>query len=111
MFAKSAWDELADFRRSFDQMFDNFYSVKQDDLKLSLESGHLVIQGKREAPKDFGKEGRGVQPLAYSKFERRLELPNGLEQKTLTAPRAGGKGLPVSPGLCVLLAYLRRRPR
>lgn len=118
MFARTVWDELADFRRSFDQMFDNFYTsarrtsgqegvflpavetgwtddflnlrvvlpgVKPEDLKLSLESGHLVIQGERKAPQDFGKEGTVYNQLAYGKFERRLELPNGLDTENMQA--------------------------
>ena len=118
MFAKNVWDELGDFRRSFDQMFDNFYTsarrssgqegvflpvvetgwtddfvnlrvvlpgVHQEDLKLSIEGGHLVIQGERKAPKDFGKEGAVYNQLAYGKFERRMELPNGLDLDNLQA--------------------------
>jgi HSP20 family protein len=132
MFAKSVWDELGDFRRSFDQMFDNFYTsarrssgqegvflpavetgwtddfvnlrvvlpgVHQEDLKLSIEGGHLVIQGERKAPKDFGKEGAVYNQLAYGKFERRMELPNGLDLDNLQANLHDGLldiGIPVA---------------
>ena len=118
MLTKTVWDDFADFRRSFDQMFDSFYSsarrtsgqegvflpavetgwtddflnlrvvlpgVAQEDLKLSLEGGNLVIQGERKLPKDFGKQGAVYNQLAYGKFERRLELPGGLDTDHMQA--------------------------
>src|ERR1051326_1910818 len=120
MFARSVFDDLADFRRSFDQVFDSFYAntrrtssnpgewsfapavatgwtddylnmrvvipgVAQNDLKLTIQGNELVIQGERHAPKDFGKEGMVYNQLPYGKFERKLELPAGLETDKLQA--------------------------
>lgn len=70
--------------------FDNFWvilpGVLAEDLKLSLEGGNtLVLQGERRPPADFGKEGTIYNQLAYGKFERRLELPSGLDVDKMQA--------------------------
>ena len=119
MFARSFWDEFADFRRSFDQLFDQFYStsrrnaagertdwtftpavetgwtddhlnlrvvlpgVPDKDLNVRVQGNQLVISGERPAPENFGKEV--YQLLSYGKFERTLDLPNGLDLDKMQA--------------------------
>jgi HSP20 family protein len=122
MFARTFWDELNDFRRSFDQNFENFYNnaarrgngadrpevtftpviesgwtddhlnmrvvlpaVSQKDLKLSVQGNQLVIRGERRAPEHFAKEGGLNQQLLYGRFERVLDLPNGLDLEKMQA--------------------------
>jgi HSP20 family protein len=119
MFARSFWDEFADFRRSFDQLFDQFYStsrrnstgersdwtfapavetgwsddhlnlrvvlpgVSEKDLNVRVQGNQLVISGERPAPENFGKEV--YQLISYGKFERTLDLPNGLDLEKMQA--------------------------
>jgi HSP20 family protein len=107
MFARTIWVELNDFRRSFDQVFDNFSTfspavetgwtddhlnlrvilpgVTQKDLKVSVQANQLLIEGERKAPENFGKEGNVYQQIAYGKFQRVLDLPNGLDTERLQA--------------------------
>jgi HSP20 family protein len=59
--------------------------VKQEHLKVTTQGTQLVIQGERKAPEDFGKEGAVYNQLAYGKFERTLDLPNGLDVDKLQA--------------------------
>lgn len=119
MFARSIWDDFNDFRRSFDQLFDQFQSasrrsgtterdwntfmpavetgwsdenlnlrvvlpgVTQDDLNVRVQGSQLVISGERRAPENFGKEV--YQLISYGKFERTLDLPNGLDLDKMQA--------------------------
>ena len=119
MFARNFWDDINDFRRSFDQAFENLYSsarrgstgeggdwafqpgvetgwsedslnlrvvlpgVAAGDLNLSVQGNQLTIRGERKAPENFGKEA--VRQLTYGKFERVLDLPNGLDLENLKA--------------------------
>ena len=53
--------------------------VKQENLKLTAQGSQLIIQGERKPPENFGKEGTVYNQLAYGKFERTLDLPNGLD--------------------------------
>ena len=119
MFARSVWDEFNDFRRSFDQLFDQFQSstrrtsagerdwtsfmpavetgwtdeslnlrvvlpgVAEKDLNVRVQGNQLVITGERRAPENFGKEV--YQLISYGKFERTLDLPNGLDLDKMQA--------------------------
>jgi HSP20 family protein len=119
MFARSFWDEFGDFRRSFDQLFDQFYhssrrnatgeradwtftpavetgwsddhlnlrvilpGVTEKNLNVRVQGNQLVVSGERPAPENFGNEV--YQLISYGKFERNLDLPNGLDLDKLQA--------------------------
>jgi HSP20 family protein len=118
MFTKSIWEEMNDFRRSFDQWFDTLttYSpsrpdgdyafspgvetgwtdealnlrfiipgVSEKDLKITIQGNQLQLQGERRTPQNFAKEGNAYWRLAYGKFERVFDLPNGLDVDQLKA--------------------------
>ncbi|MFB3827993.1 MAG: Hsp20/alpha crystallin family protein [Bryobacteraceae bacterium] len=119
MFARTIFDELNDFRRTFDRVFDEYASrrgnagerpeyafipavetgwtddnlnlrvvlpgVTQSDLKVTVQGHTLTIQGERRPPEKFGKEGMVYNQIAYGKFERSLELPDGLDVEHLQA--------------------------
>lgn len=60
-------------------------AVAQKDIKMTIQGNQLTIQGERRQPEDFGKEGTFYNQLAYGRFERTLELPNGLDMDKLQA--------------------------
>jgi len=53
--------------------------VPENSVELSVQGNHLVIRGERPAPENFGKEGMTYYRLLYGKFERTVDLPNGLD--------------------------------
>ncbi len=59
--------------------------VAQNDLKMTVQGHTLTIQGERRPPEKFGKEGMVYNQIAYGKFERSLELPDGLDVEHLQA--------------------------
>lgn len=113
------FDELEDFRRSFDRLFENvswpvqrtkgegeWYfapavesgwtddflnlrvvlpAVSEKDLEVSVQGNQLTVRGERKSPEGFGREGQIHQRLPYGKFERTIDLPNGLNAEKLQA--------------------------
>jgi len=59
--------------------------VSEKDLKVSVQGNTLVVEGERKPPKDFGKEGYVYTQIPYGRFERVIDLPNGLDLEKLTA--------------------------
>lgn len=59
--------------------------VTQKDFNLSVQGNQLVIRGERNEPKDFGAENSVWHAIPYGKFERVLDLPNGLSLNKLEA--------------------------
>jgi HSP20 family protein len=59
--------------------------VSEKDLKVSVQGNTLVVEGERKPPKDFGKEGYVYTTMPYGRFERVIDLPNGLDLDKLTA--------------------------
>lgn len=53
--------------------------VTQDDLEVTIQGNQLLIRGERKAPEYTEKEGAFYSGLAYGRFERFVDLPNGLE--------------------------------
>lgn len=118
MFTRSIWDEMNEFRRSFDQLFNSLSTVSrprldgetvfvpavetgwtdealnlrfvipgvtEKDLRLTVQGNQLIVQGERKAPENFAKNGNAFWQVAYGKFERAVDLPNGLDVDKLRA--------------------------
>ena len=118
MFANSMWNEMNEFRRSFDHLFNNLATlsgprrngeftfspnvetgwtdeslnlrfvipgVPEKDLKITVQGNQLQIQGERMTPEDFANNGNAYLQLAYGKFERVVDLPNGLDVEKMKA--------------------------
>lgn len=114
------FDELEDFRRTFDRWFTNvdqatprvrneetewvfspafetgwtddhlhlrfvLPAVTDNDLEVTIQGNQLVVRGERKAPDGFGNENRTYHRLPYGKFERTLDLPNGLDTEKMEA--------------------------
>lgn len=114
------FDEMDDFRRSFEQLFDSvsrpvqkggrnsseWYfappvetgwtddhlnlrfvvpAVADNDIEITVQGNQLKVSGQRRAPQDFGKDGATYRALPYGKFERVIDLPNGLNTDKLQA--------------------------
>jgi HSP20 family protein len=50
-----------------------------------VQGNQLIIQGERKAPENFAKDGNAFWQVAYGKFERAVDLPNGLDVDKLRA--------------------------
>lgn len=59
--------------------------VGQEDFSLTVQGNQLQIRGERRAPENFGSEGYTYRSIPYGKFERAVDLPNGLELDKLEA--------------------------
>lgn len=52
--------------------------VREKDLEMTVQGNQLVIRGERKTPEGFGNDGSTYHRLTYGKFERTVDLPNGL---------------------------------
>ena len=59
--------------------------VTDKDFDLSVQGNQLVVRGERKEPKDFGHENAVWRTIPYGKFERVLDLPNGVNIDKLEA--------------------------
>lgn len=59
--------------------------VSEKDLKVTVQGNQLQLQGERKTPPNFAKEGSACWRLAYGKFERVFDLPNGLDVDKMKA--------------------------
>lgn len=59
--------------------------VPEDQVETTLQGNTLVIRGERPAPEDFAHQGQGFYRLPYGKFERKVDLPNGLSTDKIEA--------------------------
>jgi len=53
--------------------------VSRDEVEVTIQGNQLVVRGERKAPEYTEEEGTFYSGLAYGKFERVVDLPNGLE--------------------------------
>jgi HSP20 family protein len=53
--------------------------VSRDELDVTIQGNQLLIRGERKAPEYTAKESTFYSGLAYGRFERVVDLPNGLE--------------------------------
>lgn len=60
-------------------------AVHEKDVDVTVQGNQLIIRGERRAPEGFGKEGSAYYRLPYGKFERAVDLPNGLNTDKLQA--------------------------
>ena len=116
MFSTDVRQTLDQFRRSVDQMFDNFYSsqtqpaapntagqrtwtfsppleygwsdsnlnlrailagVDENDVRVTVQSNQLILDGERKAPEGF--EKNSYTQIPYGKFYTAVTLPGGLD--------------------------------
>lgn len=59
--------------------------VPEEGLETTVQGNQLVIRGERPTPEGFGKAGATYYRLPYGKFERKVDLPNGLELDQIEA--------------------------
>ena len=59
--------------------------VKEKDFNLTVQGNQLVIRGERKQPENFGRDDSVWHAIPYGKFERVLDLPNGLNLEKLEA--------------------------
>jgi HSP20 family protein len=107
MFARTFWDEFSDFRRSFDQLFDSFYSASRragDQTNMAfapvVETGwdddflnlRVVVPGVRQEELKITVQGSQLVLQGERKVpkelgkETRLQMPYGTFERTLELP-------------------------
>lgn len=59
--------------------------VTEKDFTLSIQGNQLQIRGERKPPENFGREDAVWHVIPYGKFERVVDLPNGLNLDTVEA--------------------------
>jgi len=59
--------------------------VSEKNLNVTVQGNQLYVQGERQAPENFGKDGYVWSAIPYGKFERVLDLPTGLDLDRLQA--------------------------
>ncbi len=57
----------------------------EEDIDIAIEAGALVIRGEREAPYDPDRSQAHLAEWRYGYFERRIELPAGVDPEGLSA--------------------------
>ena len=57
----------------------------EEDIDILLEGGTLVVRGERDAPYDPDRCRGHVTEWRYGYFERRIELPSGVDPEGLSA--------------------------
>jgi HSP20 family protein len=53
--------------------------VRRDNVEVTIQGNQLLIRGERKTPEYTEKESTFYSGLAYGRFERVVDLPNGLE--------------------------------
>lgn len=59
--------------------------VTGKDVDVTVQGNQLLIRGERKAPENFGREDHVWRAVPYGKFERVIDLPNGLNLDKLDA--------------------------
>ena len=59
--------------------------VPDDSLEMTVQGNQLVVRGERPAPENFATKGATHFRLPYGKFERKVDLPNGLDTDKIEA--------------------------
>lgn len=60
-------------------------AVSEKDIEVTVQGNQLAVRGERKAPEGFGNEGYAYHRLPYGRFERAVDLPNGLNTGKLQA--------------------------
>lgn len=60
-------------------------AVREKDIDLTVQGNQLVVRGERKAPESFGSDDSTYHRLTYGRFERIVDLPNGLDLEKLEA--------------------------
>ena len=59
--------------------------VPEDRVEMSLQGNSLIVSGERPAPEGFSQNGQAHYRLSYGRFERKVDLPNGLNTDKVEA--------------------------
>ena len=62
----------------------------EKDLSVTLEEGQLVIRGERKRTEEVEEEEYYRMEAAYGQFERRLPLPEGIDENKIVAEYSDG---------------------
>ena len=62
----------------------------EKDLSVTLEEGQLVIRGERKRTEELEEEEYYRMKAAYGQFERRLPIPEGIDENKIVAEYSDG---------------------
>ncbi|HUG80272.1 MAG TPA: Hsp20/alpha crystallin family protein [Bryobacterales bacterium] len=60
-------------------------AVSKDDIEVTTQGNQVTIRGERRFPQGFGDENATYHRMPYGKFERAVDLPNGVDAEHLEA--------------------------
>lgn len=60
-------------------------AVTEKDFTVSIQGNQLQLRGERKPPENFGREDAVWHAIPYGKFERVVDLPNGLNLDAVEA--------------------------
>lgn len=60
-------------------------AVTEKDFTVSIQGSQLRLRGERKPPENFGREDAVWHAIPYGKFERIVDLPNGLNLDAVEA--------------------------
>jgi HSP20 family protein len=87
--AASMWMPQVELREEGGKLhvYADLPGLKKEDVKLSLEGDHLVLQGERQSSREEGQQGGSFyhSERSYGSFYRTIPLPEGVDPQTAQA--------------------------
>jgi HSP20 family protein len=87
--APSMWMPQVELREEGGKLhvYADLPGLKKEDVKLSLEGDHLVLQGERQSSREEGQQGGSFyhSERSYGSFYRSIPLPEGVDPQTAQA--------------------------
>lgn len=64
--------------------------VTKDQVNLEVQNGRLTVSGEAKKPKDFDEGSVTVRERMYGRFQRMIQLPQGVKESDIKATMENG---------------------
>jgi HSP20 family protein len=81
------------------------------DVAVTIEDGYLVVRGERRRSDEIKEHDIYRMEVSYGAFERRIALPEGVQDKEITAEYTDGVLEIVVPGARQAVEALKPEPK